>query len=93
MKALRNIFSKYTQDKLELKNTAPLKIQDININFTLCGDNALKYRALMEVSNVDGMYTQEMLKRIFERGICKEFEYWQSKSSAGSTLNYSGTYM
>jgi hypothetical protein len=48
---------------------------EVNIHFTLCGKPALKFDFLIRLASAVGITTQDMHKRIFERGVSREFEY------------------
>lgn len=44
------------------------------------GKVALKHKTLMAVARLQRLSPKEMEERIRNRGIHKEFEYWQAKS-------------
>ena len=69
----------YKEQKAKLPFLKDHPTQEIFIRFLLCGDLTLKYQALLSIAGEHRLSTQEMLRRIFERGIEKEFEYWKSR--------------
>ena len=76
---LNEVFIDYAEKKEALRYQKKHPTQDVQIHITLCGKSVLKYEALLNIASVKDIMTSEMLKRIFERGLDKEFEYWGSK--------------
>lgn len=50
---------------------------DFIVNTHLCGKSFLQYIALMNIADEAGYTTQDMLKRIIERGIVNELTLWR----------------
>ena len=56
---------------------------DFIVNTHLAGKFYLRYVALMNIAEATGYTSQEMIKRIIERGITNEFTMWRDAASSG----------
>lgn len=60
------------------------------VNTHLCGKFYLQYIALMNIAEAAGYTSQEMIKRIIERGITNEFYSWKDAVHGGYVEKFVG---
>lgn len=69
--------SQYYMLMAELAKTQTHPSVDVTMSDHFAGKSALKFKQLLEIAKIFNVTDEEMIRRIFERGIHSEFGYWE----------------